>query len=202
MNLRRSSIYHLSPSGSVENEIWNLAVPIHSSEKLTPFVSVIIDEMFTDILYIRLRLFHHVDVFQWNRQCSIVCVVNLHDVLHYVDGEIVHSWIMNFILCLHSVIFFDFNITSRLKVFLPLLEMGLDDKETLDFVHTVVSNFLSRILLGLGLFGRRFLRLVSLANHHNLVSSSHLTNHPSARCTHLRNVSFSFFFVHTDGSFT
>ena len=77
-----SQIFHLRTctylSGLLERTIWNFVVPFHSLKRLTPFASVHISLIiFKDIVYTRLSLSHHVDVFQCDQKCVIVCVVKL-----------------------------------------------------------------------------------------------------------------------------
>ena len=62
---------------SLLRRIWNLAVPVHSSERVTSFASAheSIDKIFTDIVFTRLKWSHDVDVFQWDRTCFIIWVV-------------------------------------------------------------------------------------------------------------------------------
>ena len=51
------SCTHLYRSGNLVRTIWNLAVPLHASERL-----------FREMVYARLSLSNYVDVFRWDRE--------------------------------------------------------------------------------------------------------------------------------------
>ena len=132
--------------------------------------------MFRDIVYTRLSLSHCVDVFQWDRQCSIIWIVKLQSrfFLMSIDKFSTHAWTTNLLFCSPFCRRLRFQRHLLTQSLLPLWMMVLDDWKVLGLrLHTEICNLLLRILLG---FWHRFLRLLILAHLHSLVPSNHLTN--------------------------
>ena len=110
---------HLYPSRSFVRRIWNLVVPVHTSESLTPFASVHISLIifFIDTDYTRLSLSHYGDVLQRDRECFILWVVKLQTrffmmsmkKIPLVDHE------SSVFSPLFVAFFFDFDIIFRLE---------------------------------------------------------------------------------------
>ena len=63
------------------------------------FVPHVIDTFFTDNLCCRLSLSHHVDVFQWDRKCFIICFVKLSSRFFMMSTNKIHTWTTNLLLC-------------------------------------------------------------------------------------------------------
>ena len=165
---------HLNPSGSVGRRIWNLVIPVQS-EGSTPFASAHMSLLI--ISDARLSLSHYVDVFWCDRECVSISVVMLQSKFFMVSTNkfSTHGHESSVLLTFLSPS--SIWTSSSSSKFPPLSVMVLDDLEVLEFRwHTEIRNLLLRILLGCWIFWRRFLRLLILANLHNLPSSSQLTN--------------------------
>ena len=69
---------HLYPSRSLGRKIWNLAIPIHSSERLTPFASVKKTLMIcSETLFLLVWFFCVITPKYFNEGCFVICVVKL-----------------------------------------------------------------------------------------------------------------------------
>ena len=77
---------------------------------------------------------HHVDVFQWERECFIIWIVKAsNEVLRGVDRSILHSWTTNLLFCFPHCRFLRFQRHLLARDFPPLSMVVLDDWEVLKF---------------------------------------------------------------------
>ena len=141
---------HLYPSGSLVRRIWNLVVPVHSSERLTPFAPVHMSLIiFSKTLFILVWVCFFTSTYF--KAIGSVSVVKL-------QTRIFTMSINKFsthgprIFCVASLIvaFFDFN-------FIFLLQVSL-------CCRWRSWTFFYEYLVAFWIFWRRFLRLLILAN--------------------------------------
>ena len=60
--------------------------PLLTKSDILRFGPYVIDKIFGDTVHIRLSLSHYVDVFQWDQECFIICIVETsNELLHEVD---------------------------------------------------------------------------------------------------------------------
>ena len=153
---------HLCPSRSLVRRIWNLAVAVHSSARVTPFASnheslIVCSET---CFFFRLSLSHHVDVFQWDRECFIIWVVKLQTTFFMMSMNKFSTHRPRIFCCASLVVaFFDFHVIFRFEVSLCWQWRSWTIRKAKGSVST-----------------RKFLRLLIHANLHSLPSSSLLTN--------------------------